>query len=45
MTLRRAVINSALLLMLGLTQPVAAMETVTIRSCYDGDTCRNTAGE
>ena len=45
MTLRRAVINSALLLMIGLAQPVAAMETVTIRSCYDGDTCRTTAGE
>ena len=35
----------ALLLVFGLAQPAAALETVTIRSCYDGDTCRTTAGE
>ncbi|QNI55926.1 hypothetical protein SynBIOSE41_03453 [Synechococcus sp. BIOS-E4-1] len=35
----------ALLLVLGLAQPAAALETVTIRSCYDGDTCRSNTGE
>ena len=35
----------ALLLVFGLAQPAAAQETVTIRSCYDGDTCRTTDGE
>ena len=35
----------ALLLVLALAQPAAALETVTIRSCYDGDTCRTTNGE
>ena len=35
----------ALLLVFGLAQPAAALETVTIRSCYDGDTCRTTDGE
>ena len=34
-----------LLLLLGLAQPAAVLETVTIRSCYDGDTCRTTDGE
>ena len=42
--LRTAAISSAaLLLVIGL--PAAALETITIRSCYDGDTCRTTAGE
>ena len=35
----------ALLLVFGLAQPAAAQETVTIRSCYDGDTCRTNTGE
>ena len=44
MRLHTGAINSAaLLIVLGL--PAAAMETVTIRSCYDGDTCRTTGGE
>ena len=32
-------------LLLGASAPAAAMSTVTIRDCYDGDTCRTTAGE
>ena len=32
-------------MLLGASAPAAAMETVTIRSCYDGDTCRTTTGE
>jgi len=44
--LRSAAISSAALLVsLPLAQPSAALETVTIRSCYDGDTCRTTDGE
>ena len=44
MKLRPAAIGSAaLLLVLGI--PAAALETITIRSCYDGDTCRTTTGE
>ncbi|WP_114991194.1 thermonuclease family protein [Synechococcus sp. UW179A] len=44
MKLRSAAIGSfALLLQLGI--PAAALETVTIRSCYDGDTCRTSDGE
>ena len=47
MTTPRAAANTslALLLVLALAQPAAALETVTIRSCYDGDTCRTTNGE
>ena len=46
MRLHTAAIGSAaLLLSLALAQPSAALETVTIRSCYDGDTCRTTDGE
>ena len=26
-------------------QAFAALKSVTIRSCYDGDTCRTTGGE
>ena len=40
-----AISSAALLLILALAQPAAALETVTIRSCYDGDTCRTTDGE
>ena len=44
MKLRSTAISSAsLLLVLGL--PAAALETVTILSSYDGDTCRTTDGE
>ena len=32
-------------LLLGASAPAAALETVTIHSCYDGDTCRSTDGE
>ena len=43
---RSAAISSiGLLLVLALVQPAAALETVTIRSCYDGDTCKTTNGE
>ena len=43
---RSAAISSiGLLLVLALAQPAAALETVTIRSCYDGDTCTTSAGE
>ena len=46
MALRSAAIGSAApLLLLALTNPVAAMETVAIGSCYDGDTCRTIHGE
>ena len=46
MKLRSAEDSSlALLLLLALAQPAAALETVTIRGCYDGDTCRTTDGE
>ena len=42
--LRTAALSSAaLLLVLGL--PAAALESVTIRSCYDGDTCTTSVGE
>ena len=42
--LRSAAISSAgLLLVLG--SPAAALETITIRSCYDGDTYTTNAGE
>ena len=44
LTLRHAAIRSiGLLLVLGL--PAAALEKVTIRSCYAGDTCRTTDGQ
>ena len=46
MRLHTAAIGSAaLLLSLALAQPSAALETVTIRSCYDGDTCTTSTGE
>ena len=38
-----AISSVALLLLLGV--PATALETVTIRSCYDGDTCRTSDGE
>ena len=46
MRLHTAAIGSAaLLLSLALAQPSTALETVTIRSCYDGDTCTTSTGE
>ena len=38
-----AIGSAALLLVLG--PPAAALESVAIHSCYDGDTCRTNAGE
>ena len=32
-------------MLLGASAPVAALPTVTIKSCYDGDTCTTTTGE
>ena len=46
MRLHTAAIGSAaLLLSLALAQPSTALETVTISSCYDGDTCTTSTGE
>ena len=45
MRLRSTAIELVALLLLGSLAPAVALETVTIRSCYDGDTCRSTAGE
>ena len=45
MTRRRAAICAMVLLLPGGPGPVAAHETVIIRSCYDGDTCRTSDGE
>ena len=45
MTLLSATDDSATLLpVLGLEQPVAALETDTLKSCYDGDSCRKIGG-
>ena len=40
-----AISTASLLLLLRLVQPVAALETVIIQSCYDGDTCKTSDGE
>ena len=40
-----AISSIGLPLVLALAQPAAALESVTIRSCYDGDICRTTDGE
>ena len=46
MTLQSAANKSiSLLMLLGLVRAVAAMETIVIRSCYDGDTCTAISGE
>ena len=45
MRLRSPAIGLAAVMLLGASAPAAAMETVTIRDCYDGDTCRTTTGE
>ena len=45
MRLRSTAIGLAAVMLLGASAPAAAMETVTIRVCYDGDTCRTTTCE
>ena len=45
MRLRSTAIGVLALVLLGASAPAAALNTVTIKSCYDGDTCRTTAGE
>jgi len=40
-----AISTATLLLLLRLVEPVAALETVIIQSCYDGDTCKTSDGE
>lgn len=46
MRFRTAIIRSVeLLSVVGLAQPVAVLETVTIRNCYDSETCRTRGGE
>ena len=42
---RSAVFGLTYLLMLGASAPAGVRESVTIKSCYDGDTCRTTSGE
>ena len=45
MRLRSTAIGLVAVMLLGASSPAVALETVTIRDCYDGDTCRTTAGE
>ena len=45
MTTPRTAANCSLALLLLLGLAAAALERVTIRSCYDGDTCKTTNGE
>ena len=45
MRLRSTAIGLVAVMLLGASAPATALETVTIRDCYDGDTCRTTAGE
>ena len=45
MHLRSTAIGMVAVMLLGASAPDAALETVTIRDCYDGDTCLTTAGE
>ena len=42
---RSAVFGLTVLLMPGASAPAEVRERVTIKSCYDGDTCRTTTGE
>ena len=44
MRLRSTAIGLVAVMLLGASAPVAALETVTIRDCYDGDTRRTIAG-
>ena len=45
MCLRSTAIGLVNVMLLGASAPAVALESVTIRSCYDGDTCRTTTGE
>ena len=45
MHLRSTAIGPVAGMLLRASAPAAALETVTIRDCYEGDTCRTTAGE
>ena len=45
MHLRSASFGFIFLLMLGASVSAEVRERVTIKSCYDGDTCRTTTGE
>lgn len=45
MCLRSTAIGLLNVMLLGASAPAVALEFVTIRSCYDGDTCRTTTGE
>ena len=43
--IRSAAFGLTFLLTLVASAPAEVCESVTIRSCYDGDTCRTTTGE
>ena len=45
MRLRSTAIGLVAVMMLGASAPGVALPTVTIKSCYDGDTCSTTTGE
>ena len=45
MCLRSTAIGLVNVVLLGASALAVALESVTIRSCYDGDTCRTTTGE
>ena len=45
MRLRSTAIGLTAVMLLGTSDPAAAMPTVTIKSCYDGGTCTTTMGE
>ena len=45
MRLRSTAIGLVAVMLLGASATAAALETVTIKSCYDGHNCRTTAGE
>ena len=45
MNFRSAAFGLIFLLILGASAPVEVRENVTIKSCYDGDTCRTTTKE
>ena len=45
MRLRSTAIGLVAVMLLGASAPAAALETVTIKSCCNGDNCRTTAGE
>ena len=45
MRFRSTAIGLMSVMLLGASAPVAALPTVTIKSCYDGDTCTTTTGE